>query len=94
MLAALRYMMLAKPDKAEYEERYKTLSEWSETVRRRTIEDEFSRINSLVTLYRNMVQLVPDREVVEDSWPSCTWSVTGWCTRFYAEAGRPRAMAR
>jgi tetratricopeptide (TPR) repeat protein len=64
VLAGHRYLMLAEPDEVRHEQRYRELSEWSETARR-VIEDEMERLTSLIGMYEGMVRLVPDREVVD-----------------------------
>lgn len=63
VLAGLRYLMLAQPEKAQYEERYLELVEWSKSVRD-TVVSSIQRISSLIELYSRMVTLVPDADVV------------------------------
>ncbi len=64
VLASLRFMMLARPDDARHEERYRELSEWSESVRM-TISDEVERLSSVCDVYLKVAKLVPDRELVD-----------------------------
>jgi len=64
VLASHRFLMLAEPDDVRHEERYTSLAEWSESVRD-TIPDEMDRYTSIIEMYTQMLQLVPDREVVD-----------------------------
>ncbi len=64
VLAALRYQMLLKPSDVEIKEAYLELYDWSDSIRR-SIPEPVSRLSSLIQLFRRMVELVPDREVVE-----------------------------
>ncbi|MCP4602068.1 MAG: hypothetical protein GY847_16390 [Proteobacteria bacterium] len=64
VLAGLRFLMMAKPDDVRLKERYLELADWSESVRA-TIYGRLNRLNSLIDMYRSMIQLVPDREIVE-----------------------------
>ena len=62
VLAALRFLMAADPDNATYEERYLELLEWSQSVRE-TIVDRLQRTTSLIDMFTQMIELVPDLEV-------------------------------
>ncbi len=62
VLAALKYLTMAKNDSREYEERYLELLEWSSSVRT-TIVDKIQRISSLIDLFTRMMELVPDTNV-------------------------------
>ncbi len=64
VLAALRFRMLAAPANVRIKEQYLELAEWSESVRK-TIDHPIDQLSSLIEMYHRMVQLVPDREVVE-----------------------------
>ncbi|MCP4680192.1 MAG: hypothetical protein GY854_32795 [Deltaproteobacteria bacterium] len=64
VLAGLRFLMMADPSDMGLKERYLELAEWSESVRE-TISGRVDRLSSLISMYRKMVRLVPDREVVE-----------------------------
>lgn len=64
VMASLRFLMLVDPNSASTKESYLELVEWSERVRN-TIENPIERLSSLIDMYRDMVKLVPDREVVE-----------------------------
>jgi tetratricopeptide (TPR) repeat protein len=64
VLASLRFMMLARPDDARYEERYRELSEWSESVRM-TIIDDVERLSSICDMYLKVARLIPDRDLVD-----------------------------
>ncbi len=65
VLAALRFLMLADPQNAAYKEQYLALAEWSRSVRQ-TIVGRANQLASLMDVYRGMISLVPDREVVEE----------------------------
>ncbi len=62
VLAALKYLALARPSERRYDEQYLELLEWSTRVRD-TIVDKVGRIGSLIDLLTEMMQLVPDLEV-------------------------------
>ncbi len=64
VLASLRLLMMIDPNDTTSKEKYLDLYEWSASVRQ-TIPHPVDRHTSLIDLYRRMVQLVPDREVVE-----------------------------
>ena len=55
VLASLRFMMLARPDDTRHAERYKELSEWSESVRM-TITDDVERLSSVCDVYLKVVR--------------------------------------
>jgi tetratricopeptide (TPR) repeat protein len=65
VLAALRYLMMAKPEAPQYEEMYLELKEWSKRVRE-TIVDKIQRVSSQIDIYTEMVRLVPDKQIVNE----------------------------
>ncbi|MCU0662593.1 MAG: hypothetical protein MUC50_09740 [Myxococcota bacterium] len=62
VLSALRFLMLAEPGKVEHKERYFELSEWSQAARE-TMASPAERDASRIDLYRQMLMLVPDRDI-------------------------------
>jgi pentatricopeptide repeat protein len=62
VLAALKYLSLARPSERKYEEQYLELLDWSTKVRD-TIVEKIQRIGSLIDLFTEMMELVPDLNV-------------------------------
>ncbi len=64
VLAGLRLLMLIEPREAVHQERYRTLTEWSESVRQ-TISDRQEQLTSLIRLYQKIIRLIPEPETVD-----------------------------
>ena len=62
VLAGLRYLALVEPKDARHQERFASLAEWSEGVRR-TIDDPLESAASISDMYLRVARLVPDDEI-------------------------------
>jgi tetratricopeptide (TPR) repeat protein len=64
VLASLKYLALVDPKDLRYHERFLSLAEWSEGVRR-TVSDPLESASSIADLYMRVARLVPDDEICE-----------------------------
>lgn len=64
VLAGLIYLSLANPENVTYEQRYLSLLDWSQQVRK-TIKDPIERHSSISQMYASVARLLPHKEVIE-----------------------------
>ncbi|MBN2341294.1 MAG: tetratricopeptide repeat protein [Deltaproteobacteria bacterium] len=64
VLAGLIYLSMAHPENSSYEQRYMSLLDWSEDVRK-TIKDPIERAGSLSAMYGTAVRMVPHKVLLD-----------------------------
>lgn len=64
VLAGLAYLCMARPEEKTCHNRFESLLDWSESVRR-TMHDPIERYSSIAAMYGEAATLVPHRELLE-----------------------------